>query len=115
MSKYKQISEQIENLDIAPSKKISCMLLSILMAFLIVIGPIAVCINLLLFSTFTYIIMFLLASLIILFAFLRRVFYYKGITEGKMKGIYTVILTDMFVFSFAIYTILLIIVMMGAF
>jgi len=113
LRKYNDILNEIKALNIPTKTKVLYYLISIGVSLLIFSGALCVLINLMIFRDMQKLLAFGIATIICLICFTIDLIYYKAITQGNVKGIRVVILTNTFVFALAIYTILIILFILG--
>lgn len=115
LENYNSVTEAITNLNISKKKKALSLITAIIFALIIVSAPIAVCINLMIYNDYRKLLALLIATFIILLIFLIDVFYLKGITEGQVKHLECIYLSDTFFVAIVIYALLYVIFLLGVF
>ncbi|MGM9969509.1 MAG: hypothetical protein ACI35S_03830 [Anaeroplasma sp.] len=108
MKSYNEIVSQIDSLNISSKDKIKSFITAFLLSLLIISGPLAITINLLMYNNLLKLCVMSIASLFIILVFLCELFYLQGITNGKVDSLKTIIITDSFIVGFVVYTILLV-------
>lgn len=113
LKKYNEVLNEIKALNIPTKTKVLYYLISIGVSLLIFSGALCVLINLMIFRDMQKLLAFGIATIVCLICFTIDVIYYKAINQGRVSGIRVVILTNTFVFALAIYTILIILFILG--
>ena len=106
---YKEIKNNIKELNLSKKDKIISLISAIIFSLLIILGPLTLFINLLILTDYLYLICFLIATTIAIFFYLINMFYYKFITENKIKGIYYISLINSIIFWIITYITLIIV------
>ena len=112
---YKEISNEIEALDVKFRNKAIYMTFSIVISFLAILAPLAIIINLFIFIDYKPLLLSMIAGLLILLVFLINKIYLKLLTKGKIFDISVVYIQDTFIMGFLILIILFIILELGVF
>lgn len=105
-NKLKEIEEALDNAKLPFYKRFIVCLFSILLSLLIISGPLAILINLMLFTDYRFIISLTMAVLLGIFGGLCYNFYIKGVTKGTIKKIYPIVL----IFGFIVFLVGIIVV-----
>ncbi len=106
---YKKIKNEFKSLNISKKDKFIALLFSFILSFLIILGPLTILINYLVYTKYLNLIYFLIATLASIFIYLIFMFYYKFISDDKIKGIYYRAFINSLIFWIIIYIILIII------
>lgn len=106
---YKEISAEIEALNVKASTKAAYLVVAVLIGLLAISGGIAILINLLIFIDFRPLYISLIALLLILFCYLVDRIYLRLLTKGDIKDISVIYIQDTFIMAFCILAMLLII------
>lgn len=114
-SMYETISVEIENLNIPFKTKALTLLVSILMTLLIVSGPIALIINLMIYVNLRKLLVLGLWFFLSLFVFLCYYFYYTGITQKRVNRLYYIYITNTSIVSFILLAFIYILFNLGVF
>lgn len=113
LKRYKEVTQEIGDLNIPLKNRIISFCLSVLLALVIISGPFAVCINLMIFRDYQKLLAFAIATLLILFVFIIHYVYLKSITNKQVSHLKVVILSNMLFITLFIYMILIIIYFLG--
>lgn len=106
---YKEIEEALDILEYEKFLKPKALIFSIFLALLLVSGPFAIMVNLLIFVDYRKLIYAVMGFLLILFVYVCERTYLKIIAKGRVEGLETIYITDTFVMGFIILVFLLII------
>ena len=112
---YKEISDELEALEVKFIDKAIYMIGSILIGFLVISGPLAIIINLFIFIDYKPLFITSIAGLLVLLVFLINKIYLKLLTKGKIDDISVIYIQDTFIMSFFILIMLFIILELGVF
>lgn len=110
--KYKEVSNLIDLKNITKKDKIIAILLSVILSILILIGPIVILINLLIFVDYLKLIAFMITTLIALIMPLSECLYLNLIAKD-VKGKIYVILIDMIIPIILCYIVYIILIIVG--
>lgn len=105
LKKRKEIISLYKACEIKSKKMIVVALTALIMSLIIMCGPIVFFINLYIFNSIRYFATFMVATFIALIYLLFNIFYYKGLTEGKVKQLYYIYLPYNFIVTIIIYII----------
>ncbi len=106
---YKNIINNIKSLNLSKKDKIISIIVSIIFSLLAILGPLTILINLLVLTRYLNLLYFLIALTACSFVYLAFMFYYKFISENKIKGIYFISLIKSILFWIIIFIILIIV------
>lgn len=110
---YSSKYDEIYALNITRGKKISVFILALLIGLLVISGPICLAINLMIYNDLRKLMATVIILSIILLVFLVDMIYLKGITEGQVKNLKIIYITDTLAFSVVILLLGLIIIKLG--
>ncbi len=82
--KYKEVSNNMKNMNILKKDKAKALALSIILSLIIMVGPLILTINLFLFITYFKLLVFILGTIIFMIFFLSE-FFYLNFLYDKMK------------------------------
>ena len=99
---YFNIQDEMDKLNISKKEKIIALLIALASALAIVAGPIAIFANLMMFTNYQVTLAFLIALMVILFAFLSDFIYLHLITKRRVEGLYHVWCIDVFIVTFVV-------------
>ena len=106
---YKSIRNEFKGLNLSKKDKIIALIFAIILSFIIISGPLTIFINLLVQKRILNLLLFLIATTASVFIYLIFMFYYKFISDNKIKGLYYKALIDSLAFWIIIYIILIIV------
>ena len=106
---YKKINNEFKSLNISNKDRFIAILFSFILSFIIILGPLTILINYLVYTRYLNLIYFLLATLVSIFIYLIFMFYYKFISDNRIKGTYFKALISSLVYWVIIYITLIII------
>jgi hypothetical protein len=99
---YFNIQDEIDKLNISKKEKIIALLIAIGSGLAIVAGPIAIFANLMMFTNYQVTLAFLIALMVILFAFLVDFIYLHLITKRQVEGLYHVWSINVLIITFVV-------------
>ena len=99
---YFNVQDEMDKLNISKKEKIIALLIALGSALLIVAGPIAIFANLMMFTNYQVTLAFLIALMVILFAFLSDFIYLHLITKRRVEGLYHVWSVDVLIVTFVV-------------
>ena len=99
---YFNIQDEMDKLNISKKEKIIALLIALASALAIVAGPIAIFANLMMFTNYQLTLAFLIALMVILFAFLTDFIYLHLITKRRVEGLYHVWCIDVLIVTFVV-------------
>ena len=106
---YSSVQDEIEALNVSKKNKLIALLLAIFSALFIVIGPITLFANLLMFTNLQVAFSLAIAVFVILFMGILDVIYLHLVTKRQIEGLYHVWVVDLLYITivvFAVYFIL---------
>ncbi len=106
---YSSVQDEIEALNVSKKNKLIALLLAIFSALFIVIGPITLFANLLMFTNLQVAFSLAIAVLVIVFMGILDVIYLHLVTKRQIEGLYHVWVVDLLYITivvFAVYFIL---------
>ena len=106
---YSSIQDEIEALNVSKKNKLIALLLAIFSALFIVIGPITLFANLLMFTNLQVAFSLAIAVLVIVFMGILDVIYLHLVTKRQIEGLYHIWVVDLLYITivvFAVYFIL---------
>ena len=106
---YKKINNEFKSINLSNKDKFIALLFSFILSLIIILGPLTILINLLVYSRYLNLISFLIATLASIFIYLIFMFYYKFISDNKIKGLYFKALISSLIYWVIIYITLIII------
>lgn len=113
IKKYKEIENEIEELNLSKKIKIKSTLTGLLFGFVIMLIPILICINLFIIYHLVPLLIFLIMIFLTIFSALSFYFYYEALKvyEEKIKKINTkfLILIDTAILFIILFTIMIVI------
>ena len=115
ISRYEEISNEIESLNIPFKTKALTLLTSILIALLITSGPITLIINLMIYVNLRKLLVLGLWFFFSLLIFLIYYFYLIGITQKKINKLYYIYITNTSIVSFILLIFIYILFNLGVF
>lgn len=110
---YHSVYDEIDALDISVKEKMTAIILSFIVSLAIGIGPIAVCINCLIFNNFMRLFSFGIALFVFLICFLTDFLYLHTITKKRVSGLYHIWAIDGAIIFLACIAIFSIITLIG--
>ena len=110
---YKEISKQIDNLNVPLKKKIPTFLVSLIISLIIVILPLFTLINLFVFKDYRKIIIFGFGVIIDIVFFLTEALYYQAISKNMIKNTWIVALCDTILVAIVVLIVVLILFSIG--
>ena len=113
ISRYKQINDEIDNLNLRIRDKLIAIVFSFIFGFLIISGPLAITINLFVFIDLIRLLVFIIGLLIILLFYITCRVYLKIITKNQIKGLNVIYVTDTFIFSIFVFGLFLLLILIG--
>lgn len=111
--KYKEVEIQLDSYNRSKKEKIFSFIAALIMSLIVISAPLALLINFGIYKNYMKLIVFIAANFFIVVYFLIQYLYYKGITEGELKGIWIVCLHDTIIPAIIVYLLVLILFWIG--
>lgn len=111
--KYEETSKAVKALEIPIKKKLLYLGFSFLVSVIVFSGPLCILINLMIFKDLQKLLAFGIATILVLFIALINYIYLKCVTDGRVKNIRVILLTDTFILAIVVYILLILIYFMG--
>ncbi len=111
--KYEEIAKEIKQLKVPMKSRLLYMGFAFLVSLIIFSGPLCILINLMIFKDMQKLLAFGIASILILFIAVANFIYLKCLTNGSIKNIRVIYLTDTLILSVVVYLVLILIYFLG--